>query len=54
MQIKFFKGTNILKIEKEVNEFIKDKEVTDIKQSVCTKEGWTYSEMTVMVMYKEH
>lgn len=34
MQIKIFKGTNIKKLEEEVNEFIKNKNVIDIKQSV--------------------
>lgn len=55
MKIKIFRSTMIDKIEKDVNDFIKDKEVIDIKQSIggfetATKE--IKSNIVITVMYK--
>lgn len=55
MKIKIFRSTMIDKIEEDVNDFIKDKEVIDIKQSIggfetATKE--IKSNIVITVMYK--
>lgn len=52
MQIKIFKALSAKKLESDVNEFIKDKEIIDIKGSSCTAESWKGSETTIIVMYK--
>ena len=49
-KIKTFKG-RAEKIDKKVNEFIKDREVVDIKQSVIEDRGYILQVITVV--YKE-
>jgi hypothetical protein len=63
MQIKIFTGSDIGRIEKDVNEFMKNKEVIDIKQSesftsvVSERNGKKFTEtiwsLTIAVIYKE-
>lgn len=55
MKIKIFTGSykNIKKLEEEVNAFIADKEVSDIKQSQTGGRDTTDWSLTITVLYEE-
>lgn len=51
MKIKIFTGTNTEALEKRVNEFLKDKNVIDIKYQSYFDNRFIYD--SVLVIYKE-
>ena len=55
VKVKIFRSSNVNKIEEDVNNFIKDKEVIDIKQSIGGFETATKdikSNIVITVIYK--
>lgn len=55
MEIKIFGGTDIFELEREANEFIKDKKVVDIKVSQSSVETYTKQKpaITLVVLYED-